>query len=186
MQKYIYIFFTIFVNTINLNLLISIIGIVLDDLQMKKEARDIQTQLDIFLSFNSNIYLVKRLIQSMFPNRFKNILVNRPKYIHYVSSEVHESDSLERTDENEGRVKMMVKRQDHIINEVGDLQDLIKQQQQNVEESISRIHKQMQRQENFVNQQISNIDAKLSQIAMNVEIKQLQDHLRTMSGESQS
>lgn len=43
MQKYIYIFFTIMVNTINLNLLISIIGIVLDDLQIKKEARDIQT-----------------------------------------------------------------------------------------------------------------------------------------------
>ena len=118
--------FTILVNTINLNLLISIMGIVLDDLQMKKGARDIQTQLDIFLSFNCNFYLVKRLIKCIFKDKYKNILDHRPKYIHYVSTEMHELESTDQPDEQQGKVKMMIKRQDRIIDEISKLRNVLK------------------------------------------------------------
>lgn len=116
-----YFAFTLFCNVVYLNLLISIIGIIIDDMQMKQKSLDVQTQIGLMLPFNRFMFVMRSFFAK---DCFKRSRFRRfgyranPNFVHYLSKKIQDEDDLMNEDgEFEGKIKMLTRRQDGIMSE---------------------------------------------------------------------
>ena len=127
MQNGLYLAYTLLINIVNLNLLISIIGIKLDDMQLKQVSRDYATQAELALQMNCTYRGLRHYTKILFCNwsrvQFKFDTV--PKFIHFLSTDIEADTGMKDEDFIEGRVKMMMKRQDKMNSEIAGLNLLL-------------------------------------------------------------
>lgn len=143
-QILLYILFTLLINIVNMNLLIAIISMQLEDLLASQAARDLSTQIDIFISFNCFLHTFKSFYnciscKASWKKPTPGAINDDAKYIHYMSTDIVEEDEISSDKEFEGRVKLMMKKQENILYSIKGLKNLLFKNSAIIEKKILRL-----------------------------------------------
>lgn len=93
LQKTFYVLFSIIVNIVNMNLMITIICYYLDDLQIKTQSQDLRIQFQEVLSMNCVLNSIYAFLRCCC--RKKIDYDKHPKYLHFLSNDIQDIDDRE-------------------------------------------------------------------------------------------